>query len=112
MRLKKGQYIKNIKQLKFLNKTIKFLQILSKKNFSFIIITNQAGVGRGLISESKLNKIHKFMLEELGRKGIKIIKIYVCKHHWLDNCICRKPKPHMIIKSINDHNLEKKKYYL
>jgi histidinol-phosphate phosphatase family protein len=109
LRLKKGQYIKNIKQLKFLNKTIKFLQILSKKNFSFIIITNQAGVGRGLISESKLNKIHKFMLEELGRKGIKIIKIYVCKHHWLDNCICRKPKPHMIIKSINDHNLEKKK---
>lgn len=109
LRLKKGNYIENIKQFKFLNKTIKILKILSQKKFSFIIITNQAGVGRGLISENQLKKIHKFMLAKLKKRGIKIMKIYVCKHHWLDNCICRKPKPYMIDKSMSDYNLNKKK---
>ena len=45
------------------------------------------------------------MLNELNKRGIKILKIYICKHHWLDNCVCRKPKPYMINKSINDYYL-------
>ena len=109
VRLNKGEYVKNIKQFKFLNKTIKLLKTLSQKKFEFIIITNQAGVGRGLMSENQLKKIHNYMLVELKKRGIKVIKIFVCKHHWIDNCICRKPKPYMINRSISDFNLKKKK---
>ena len=112
MRLNKGEYVKNIKQFKFLNKTIKLLKTLSQKKFEFIIITNQAGVGRGLMSENQLKKIHKYMLVELKKRGIKVIKIFVCKHHWIDNCICRKPKPYMINRSISDFNLNKKTIFI
>lgn len=108
-RLNKGEYVKDIKQFKLIKKTISLLKFLSQKKFSFIIITNQAGIGRGLISDKQLKKVHKFMLNELNKRGIKILKIYICKHHWLDNCVCRKPKPYMINKSINEYNLIRRK---
>jgi histidinol-phosphate phosphatase family protein len=108
-RLNKGKYVDNIKQFKFINRTVKFLKILSQKKFNFIIITNQAGIGRGLMSENQLKKVHKFMLNELKKRGINILKIYICKHHWLDNCVCRKPKPYMIDKSISEYNLIRSK---
>ena len=108
-RVKKGRYVKKIKDFKFITKSIKLLKILSSQGFSFIIITNQAGVGRKIMSENDLKKIHIYMLKRLKKMGIKIIKIYYCKHHWKDNCFCRKPKPYMILKSIEDFNLNKRK---
>ena len=108
-RVKKGRYVKKIKDFKLITKSSKLLKILSSKGFSFIIITNQAGVGRKIMSENDLKKIHIHMLKRLKKMGIKIIKIYYCKHHWEDKCICRKPKPYMILKSIEDFNLNKRK---
>lgn len=108
-RVKKGRYVKKIKDFKFITKSSKLLKILSSEGFSFIIITNQAGIGRKIMSENDLKKIHIYMLKRLKKMGIKIIKIYYCKHHWEDKCICRKPKPYMILKSIEDFNLNKRK---
>ena len=100
------------KEFKFIKRSVSSLQRLSKKGYSFIVITNQAGIGRNLILKKDLNEIHKKMTKYLLNKGIKILKIYVCPHHWLDNCDCRKPKPKLFFKASEDFllNLSNTKY--
>jgi histidinol-phosphate phosphatase family protein len=46
------------------------------------------------------------MVVELLLKGISVVGIYVCTHHWNENCECRKPKPGMIKQAIQDYELD------
>lgn len=108
-KVRRGRYVTQISKFRFIKKTLNLLKILSKKNFSFIIITNQAGVGRGIMSINDLKSINNYMVNKLKKEGIKILKIYSCNHHWKDNCKCRKPKPYMIEKSVEEFNLNLKK---
>ena len=75
---------------------------MSKNNFKFIVITNQACIARGIVTIQELNNIHQFMKDELMSNGIEILDIYYCPHHWNDNCECRKPKPGLFFKASND----------
>ena len=72
---------------------------LSEEGFKFIVITNQAGVARGMINSLELEKIHKNMISELQKDDIDILNIYTCPHHWDDDCKCRKPKPGMFFQA-------------
>ncbi|MZH47304.1 MAG: HAD-IIIA family hydrolase, partial [Nitrospinae bacterium] len=78
------------------------MQILSEKGMEFIIISNQAGIGRKVVSEKMVNLINEKMKKALEEKGIKILGIYICPHHWEDNCLCRKPQPGLFFKATRD----------
>ncbi len=65
---------------------------LSQNDYHVIIITNQSGIGRKLLSIENLNRIHKRMISGLSRYGGKIEAIFFCPHTPEDNCKCRKPK--------------------
>jgi len=78
---------------------------LSDSGFSFIVITNQAGIARGLVSEHQMNEMHRLMVSELENEGIKVHDIYVCPHHWNDDCLCRKPKAGMLYKASQEWSL-------
>ena len=75
---------------------------LSNLGYSFIVITNQAGVARGFTKVDELKNIHKNMINYFYQRGIKILKVYVCTHGWDENCNCRKPKPGMLFKASNE----------
>jgi len=89
----KGEYVSNWSQFKWIDQNIKALKILSRRGFRFIIISNQAGVSRGMISEEDLDVITARMMNTLKEDQIEILATYICKHHWDDECSCRKPKP-------------------
>ena len=89
----KGEYVSNWSQFKLIGQNIKALKILSRRGFRFIIISNQAGVSRGMISEEDLDVITEHMMNTLKEDEIEILATYICKHHWDDECSCRKPKP-------------------
>ena len=61
----KNDYIKNFKEFKFLPGVIKSLKYLSLKDYLIIIITNQACVGKSIISEKQLNYIHYKMRKNI-----------------------------------------------
>jgi D-glycero-D-manno-heptose 1,7-bisphosphate phosphatase len=104
-----GQYITKANEIKYIKNNLCLLKKLSDDNFRFIIISNQAGVGRGLIKVRDLKEINDKIIVDLKNIGIKILKIYFCPHHWIDNCKCRKPKPYMINQACKDYNLNKDK---
>lgn len=100
----KGNYINKWSDFKFIDKTLNLLMRLSRNGYKFIIITNQAGVGRKITRIDDLLTIHKNMVKFLSKRGITVLKIYFCTHHWLDDCICRKPKPFLFFQASKDFN--------
>jgi D,D-heptose 1,7-bisphosphate phosphatase len=86
-------YIKNWNEFEFIPGAIEGLKILSKHNYRLVIISNQAGVNKGLFTKKSLDGLTKKMLEVLKKQGVEIEKIYYCTHTPEENCACRKPKP-------------------
>jgi histidinol-phosphate phosphatase family protein len=100
----KGEYISKWEDFIFIRETYEAMKYLSKGNFKFIVITNQAGVARGKIKLSELDRIHQNMVNEFKKEGIEILDIYVCKHHWDKGCFCRKPNPGMLFQASKMHS--------
>lgn len=101
------KYLSDLEQYKPLEENIESLAQLFSDSTDFIIITNQPGVSTGELDPEFLESLHSKMLVELQLKGIPVIGIYVCNHHWNDKCECRKPKPGMINRAILDFNLDR-----
>lgn len=100
----KAGYVKNWSEFEFLPGVIDALKFLTNKKYKIFIISNQAGIGRGVMTEEDLNKIHEKFLEVCNREGINIDGIYYCPHDWDEGCFCRKPKPGMLFKAAADHH--------
>lgn len=66
---------------------------------SIVIVTNQRGIGRGLMTPHDLERVHCRLLEDIGREGGKIDAIFVCPHDLQDECDCRKPKIGLALKA-------------
>ena len=78
------------------------MKLLSNSGFSFIIISNQAGIGRKMVTSETVNSINTQMKNSLKNEGITILENYVCPHHWEDNCFCRKPNPGLFIEATKE----------
>lgn len=84
-------YILNWSQFVFLPGVTGALNILSEFFGKIIIVTNQQGVGKGLMTVEDLDEIHRRFLEEVAASGGKIDKIYSCFSLEEENDNCRKP---------------------
>jgi D-glycero-D-manno-heptose 1,7-bisphosphate phosphatase len=67
------------------------LRRLAGLGLGLIVITNQSGVGRGLIRPDQLAAVHQRLGELLAGEGVKLAGIYACPHVPADACHCRKP---------------------
>ncbi|MEZ0322735.1 MAG: HAD family hydrolase [Hydrogenothermaceae bacterium] len=96
-------YVKSFDEFEFLPGVIDALKILSSIFGKIIIVTNQRGIGRGLMSEKDLENIHLHMLNILNHHNITITKIYHCPHDYeKEECNCRKPKIGMALMAKKD----------
>lgn len=77
---------------------------LNQAGYSVAIATNQSGIARGLYDEKMLTAIHQKMLSALSVMGGRIDTIVYCPHLPEDNCLCRKPKPGMLLQIANFFN--------
>lgn len=99
----KGEYISIWEDFIFIRETYDAMKYLAKKGFKFIIITNQAGIARGMVESEELEKIHQKMIDEFKKGDIEILDIYFCEHHWDHGCFCRKPSPGMLFQASKEH---------
>ncbi len=83
------------------------LRVLGESGVDFIIATNQPGVATKEVSENFLLDLHQRMVSEMLNFGINILAIYVCGHHWDEQCLCRKPEPGMLLSAISDFGIDK-----
>lgn len=95
-------YVKTWKEFEFIEGVLEAISIFSKEFDRIFIVTNQQGIGKGIMSEEDLNKIHSRMIEEIEAKGGRIDKIYFCKHLAKENHIDRKPRVGMGLRARKD----------
>jgi D-glycero-D-manno-heptose 1,7-bisphosphate phosphatase len=99
------EYVSQKSEFEYIDENIYALKTLSEEGFRFIVITNQPGVATGAFEITFLETLHKQMVLDLLLQGIDIISVYTCTHHWDENCLCRKPKPGMLLNAIQDFNI-------
>jgi D-glycero-D-manno-heptose 1,7-bisphosphate phosphatase len=75
---------------------------LSKIFNRILIVTNQQGIAKGIMSDKDLDVLHEYMLFELKKNGGIIQKIYYCPHLAAESCNCRKPNPGLIQQAMID----------
>lgn len=97
-----GKYVRHFSEFEFIPGALDALAKLTKVFNRIIIITNQQGIGKKIMSDSDLNILHVRMEEEIEKSEGKISKIYYCPHLQEINCLCRKPEPGMILQAIID----------
>ena len=56
-----------------------------------VVVSNQAGIARGMMSDESLRRIHDRMCEEAVEAAGRIDRVYHCPHGWDDGCDCRNP---------------------
>lgn len=108
---KKAEYVTKWSEFEWLPGAKESLALLKKNGYRIIVITNQAGIARGMLTEDDLNDIHNKMKQQVESAGETIDAIYYCPHGWDDDCECRKPKPGMLFQAQKDFNLDLKKTY-
>jgi D-glycero-D-manno-heptose 1,7-bisphosphate phosphatase len=82
------------------------LRDLRSAGLGLIVATNQANVGRGLLSMDRLDEIHARLFELLRAEGAEVDGVYVCPHAPEDRCPCRKPRPGLALRAAADHGFE------
>ena len=113
IKAKKGDYIKSWNEWKWMPNILELLKNLNLRDFKVIVISNQAGIARKKITRKKLNQIHEIMKAEIINYGGFIKDIFVCPHHWDEECSCRKPNPGMFFNAQKKFNIDlSNTYYL
>ena len=97
-----GKYVRNFSEFEFMPGALDSISKLSNLFNRILIVTNQQGIAKGIMSEADLNTLHTQMQERIEKLGGKINKIYYCPHLEIMNCMCRKPKSGMIEQAIID----------
>ena len=98
-----GEYVNSVDEFKWIDSSRDALKILGQNGFSFIIISNQAGVSTGATKIEDLNEIHDHIRAEFLSLGLRLLDIYVCTDHWSGESEFRKPNPGMFFAAANDH---------
>ena len=89
------------------------LKHLKDAGFLLIVVSNQSGVGRGLITWDKLELIHEKLDILLKQKaGIEIDCFAICPHRPEEGCICRKPKPELILGTARSYGINLGESYM
>jgi D,D-heptose 1,7-bisphosphate phosphatase len=112
-------YINSPHQLKFIPGAIEAIKKLNEAGYKVVVITNQSGVARGLITEDMLQTIDKTMHKWILSGGAHLDGLYYCPHHsehghypYKQECECRKPHPGLIKKAQKDLDIDLSQSYM
>jgi D-glycero-D-manno-heptose 1,7-bisphosphate phosphatase len=101
-----SDHVKSWEEFQFLPGVKESLAALSRLGVPIIVVTNQAAIGRGIISASVVEEIHARMVAEVAAYGGRIDQVIYCPHRPEDDCDCRKPKPGMLLKAAAEMGLD------
>lgn len=95
-------YVKSPAELVLLPGALDAIKFFSEKFCKVIVVTNQQGVAKGLMSTENLDEVHAFLRKQVEKWGGKIDGIYYCPDGALHTPNCRKPSPSMALQAQQD----------
>jgi len=102
-----GDYVKKIEEFTFIEDFFELFSIVKKLGYLAILVTNQQGIGKGLMTSDDLEQVHNFMNERLfERTNFKFDAIYYCPDLAQSGSIRRKPNPGMFYEAIERFGID------
>lgn len=97
-----GDYVKSLSEFDILPGVMEAMYKLNSQFLHIVVVTNQQGIGKGLMTEESLQRIHSYLNSEVANAQGRIDAIYYCPHLSEVQCSCRKPHPGMAIRAKQD----------
>jgi D,D-heptose 1,7-bisphosphate phosphatase len=112
-------YLDSLDKFKIIPCAYEAIRLINESGMKAVVISNQAGVARGLFTEDFVKKINKHLQAALCQKKAHIDNFYYCPHHptegiepYLKVCNCRKPASGMLLQAAQDLNIDLTRSYL
>ena len=96
-----GGYVRNLGEFELLPGAVEALARLSARFGRVVVVTNQAGVGKGLVEPSDLEEIHAFLSASVVEAGGRLDAVLVCPHRVEERCACRKPAGGLALQAVD-----------
>lgn len=100
------EYIACWDRFEFLPGVKTAIRLLNEAGYLVLIVSNQRGVARGMMSMGDVEDIHRQMCKALEEAGARIDGIYVCPHD-VGQCSCRKPEIGLFLQAERDFPIDK-----
>lgn len=97
-----GDYVLHRGDFRFMPGVLEALRFFAGYFGRIIVVTNQQGIGKGLMTEADIQDIHKFMLSEIRQAGGRVDAVYYCPDLQQKPDNCRKPGPAMAFQAQRD----------
>ncbi len=106
-------YLDRLDLLELYSFTADAIRLLNRAGYATVVVTNQGGIGRGIIDEPFLRHVHETIDARLAAGHATIERYYFCPHHpdavvpqLRVKCTCRKPAPGMIEQACRELSLD------
>jgi D-glycero-D-manno-heptose 1,7-bisphosphate phosphatase len=106
-------YVHEPRDCVFVDSIFDVVRSANHAGYAVVLITNQAGIGRGYFSLDQFQAFTRWMLSEFDQRQARIDQVYFCPHHpqfglgeYLLACNCRKPQPGMLLQARDDLDLD------
>lgn len=99
-------HVKSWAEFDFLPGVLTALRRLAQLEWPVVVISNQAVVGRGLVSQQAIDEINAHMINLVQNVGGRIDRVFYCPHRPEENCCCRKPQPGLLLKAAEEMKLD------
>ena len=95
-------YVTAVEDFVFYDDTKEAIAVFTQLFEHIIVVTNQQGIGKGLMTVAQLDVVHKYMIQEIATAGGRIDAVYYCPNLATENAPCRKPNPGMALQAQRD----------
>lgn len=102
----RAEYVRSMRDFRWIPGSLEALRILHEASTRVIVVSNQAGIARGVMTDDDLAHVHAAMCAEAEGAGGHIDAVYYCPHGWDEGCECRKPRPGMLFAAQRDWALD------
>jgi D-glycero-D-manno-heptose 1,7-bisphosphate phosphatase len=82
------------------------LRTLGDRGWALVLVSNQSGVGRGMITPEQAKAVHDRLMVELRASGVELDGAYYCPHSPEDDCECRKPRSGLLRRAAAELRLD------
>ena len=101
-------HVYRCEDLKFVPGVPKIIKKYNDARIPVIVVTNQAGIAKGLYTEEDMHRFNNYMNQRLQADyGAHIDAFYFCPHHpdYTGPCTCRKPSPGLLLQAAQEHGI-------
>ncbi|HEY3655115.1 MAG TPA: bifunctional histidinol-phosphatase/imidazoleglycerol-phosphate dehydratase HisB [Steroidobacteraceae bacterium] len=106
------EQVDSLEKIRLVPGVIPALLDLKRAGFTFVMVTNQDGLGTATLPSDKFELAHQFILSLFSSQGIEFDAVFICPHFKREDCACRKPKIGMVLDYIHANPVDKTRSYM